>query len=109
MSAVHEPSWHDRAVAAAADAWLSEPRDTVAYQRLVDAVLRRRAWLQPTLDEAPGVDDVPMAATEPRHDDGPELLDELGADRAPVRLGDDLPADPRALVAQLRAGLVRSG
>ena len=65
MSAVHEPSWHDRAVAAAADAWLSEPRDTVAYQRLVDAVLRRRAWLQPTLDEAPGVDDVPMAATEP--------------------------------------------
>jgi len=109
MSAVHEPSWHDRAVAAAADAWLSEPRDTVAYQRLVDAVLRRRAWLQPTLDEAPDVDDVPMAATGPRHDEGSELLDELGADRAPVRLGDDLPADPRALVAQLRAGLVLGG
>lgn len=108
MSAVREPHWHDRAVAAAADARLSEPRDTVAYQRLVDAVLRRRAWLPPTLDEV-DVDDVRSPQRSPAQDDGPELLDDLGVDRPPVRLGEDLLTDPRALVEQLRAGLVRGG
>ena len=41
--------WHDHQVAAAAAAWLHEPRDTEAYRRMVNAVLRRQAFLQPTL------------------------------------------------------------
>lgn len=78
------PGWHDRAVANAADAWLSEPRDVLAYQRLVEAILRRRAWLHPTLGFA--------AANPPGDlvDAGPELLDALGADRPPVPLAEAL-------------------
>jgi len=53
MRGAREPHWRDRTVANAADACLSEPRDTQAYQRLVDAIARRRAWLQPRLDETP--------------------------------------------------------
>lgn len=64
--------WHDHQVAAAAAAWLHEPRDTEAYRRMVNALLRRQAFLQPTL-------------TEPRTED-PEVLDELHAERPPQRL-----------------------
>ena len=32
--------WHDHAVAAAAAAWIHEPRDTEVYRRLVEAALR---------------------------------------------------------------------
>jgi hypothetical protein len=67
-----ELEWHDHAVAAAAAAWLNEPRDTEAYRRLVEATIRRRAFLQPTLDEA--------------GDNGPEILDEMNPDDAPQRL-----------------------
>ncbi len=79
MSGPYTPrdlEWHDHATAAAAAAWMNEPRDTEAYRRLVEAVLRRRAFLQPTLDEA-GVDD-------------PEVLDELGVDQGPQQLGNAL-------------------
>ncbi len=82
--------WHDRAVANAAEAWLHEPRATVAYTRLVDAVLRRRAWLRSALDDTPAA---PMSLRQ-----RPEALDEVGADLSTVRFGDDLPRDPRALV-----------
>ena len=68
--------WHDHQVAAAAAAWLHEPRDTEAYRRMVNAVLRRQAFLQPTL-------------TEPRAED-PEVLDELHAERPPQRLSSAL-------------------
>lgn len=68
------PTWHDRDVARAADAWLNEPRDTTAYTRLVEAILRRRAYLHPTLINEQG--------------DAEELTDHLGDDRAPVALGD---------------------
>ncbi len=68
--------WHDHQVAAAAAAWLHEPRDTEAYRRTVNAVLRRQAFLQPTL-------------TEPRTED-PEVLDELHAERPPQRLSSAL-------------------
>ncbi len=68
--------WHDHQVAAAAAAWLHEPRDTEAYRRMVNAVLRRQAFLQPTL-------------TEPRTED-PEVLDQLHADRPPQRLSSAL-------------------
>ena len=73
-----DPEWHDHTVAAAANAWLNEPRDTEAYRRLIEAVLRRRAFLEPTLDEVP---------EDPCRD---EVLDEIGADRAPQRLRDNL-------------------
>lgn len=86
------PGLPDRAVAAAADAWLSEPRDTVAYQRLVQAVLDRRAWLQPALDEG-------EAGESP---DQPELLDELGADAPPAAVGDLLAGEPAEVLEQLR-------
>jgi len=79
MSGPYTPrdlEWHDHATAAAAAAWMNEPRDTEAYRRLVEAVLRRRAFLQPMLDEA-GVDD-------------PEVLDELGVDQGPQQLGNAL-------------------
>lgn len=84
-----ELEWHDHAVAAAAAAWLHEPRDTEAYRRLVEAVLRRRAFLQPTLDEV--------------GDDGPEVLDEMNADHAPQRLGNALDD----VMATLRRSAVR--
>lgn len=77
-----EPSWHDREVARAADAWLTEPRDTQAYARLVDAVLRRRAFLNPPLLSERG-----------------EVTDDLGADRTPVAIGE--------LVRHLGAQLAR--
>lgn len=38
-----------RRVAEAADAWLTDPRDTQTYQRLVDATLTWRAYTQPML------------------------------------------------------------
>ena len=81
--------WHDHAVAAAAAAWIHEPRDTEVYRRLVEAVLRRRSFLQPTLDEA--------------DDDGPELLDEMSPDQVPQRLGnalDDVMARLRRAASQ---------
>lgn len=62
----------DRQVAAAADAWLAEPSDTVAYQRLVQAVERRRRCRQPALS-TPGQG---------------QVWDDVAAARAPVRLGE---------------------
>jgi hypothetical protein len=53
MRGARKPHWHHRTVTNAADTSLSEPRDTQAYQRLVDAIARRRPWLQPRLDETP--------------------------------------------------------
>jgi hypothetical protein len=93
MSGPYTPrdlEWHDHATAAAAAAWMNEPRDTEAYRRMVEAVLRRRAFLQPRLDEA-GVDD-------------PEVLDELGLDQGPQQLGNALD-DVMALI-RTRSGTV---
>jgi hypothetical protein len=59
-----------RRVADAADAWMRDPRDAQIYGRLVDAVLARRAYLQPVLD---------LSADEP----GPqrsEVLDGLAGE-----------------------------
>lgn len=87
MSTPPDPHWHDRSVANAADAWLSEPRDTQAYQRLVEALLRRRSWLHPYLGDQVTVE----APAPPVADEGPEVLDDLGADSPPVAIGDHLP------------------
>lgn len=38
-----------RHVADAADAWLTDPRDTGVYTRLVEATLRYRRWARPEL------------------------------------------------------------
>jgi hypothetical protein len=98
-------------VAAAADAWLSDPQDVQVYGRLVRAILERRAYLNPTLDEQPyqptivpeaGEDDqadgVPPAQVQPD-----ELLDEF-ADHSPVQpLRAALEGtDPRAVLDRLR-------
>ena len=64
--------WHDHEVATAAAAWLAEPRNVDAYRRMVEAIERRAAWLQPELPA----------------DSTPEVFDELGADRPPERLAD---------------------
>lgn len=64
--------WHDHAVAAAATAWLNEPRDTEAYRRLVEAVIHRRAFLNPPLDPTPETTEA-------------ELLDDLDAVMAAIR------------------------
>lgn len=75
-----QPGWHDRAVANAADAWLNEPRDVNAYQRLVDAIVRRRAWLHPTLGfAAPNDPEAPPPAQD-------ELTDALADISPPVPL-----------------------
>ena len=103
MSGPYTPrdlEWHDHATAAAAAAWMNEPRDTEAYRRLVEAVLRRRAFLQPRLDEA-GVDD-------------PEVLDELGLDQGPHQLSnalDDVMAliRTRSLTVKPESGSVETG
>jgi len=83
----------DHAVAEAADAWLTDPRDHEAYRRLVVAVLTRRANYQPPLD----LDEDPP--------EQPELGDDL-ADRHPVQpiSGVFDPRDPRGALDRLRGG-----
>ena len=78
---------HDHQVAAAADAWLTEPRDTIAYTRLVTAIERRRAYLNPTLS-------TPTQETE--------IFDDLGNEHPPERLGQLLGSDPQVVLARLR-------
>ena len=92
-------------VAAAADAWLTDPQDLGVYGRLVHAIRERRAYLNPTLDEhayEPGATppDEPLPPIEMQPD---EVLDGL-ADQGPVQqLGSTLrDADPRELLARLR-------
>lgn len=87
----------DRAVAQAADAWLSTPTDWRVYSFLVDAVQARRAYVQPHLIEYPpttrGVDD----PTQPD-----EVLDGL-ADQHPVTVvGDLLDGGPEAALDRIR-------
>ena len=66
-----------RRVAEAADAWLSDPRDTQTYGRLVDATLTWRACAQPMLDGTAHVGRrTPML-------DGLDLLDGIGGIGAP--------------------------
>ena len=44
--------WHDHAVAAAAAAWIHEPRDTEVYRRLVEARQERAVFLKGWLNRA---------------------------------------------------------
>jgi len=81
------PGGSDRAVANAADAWLSEPRDLQAYHRLIDAVIRRRAWLHPTLGFAA------INTPDPPEEIGPELLDALADTNPPRPLGQAIAAE----------------
>lgn len=66
-----EEARHDHEVAIAATAWLSDPHNLDIYRRLLNAVERRSAYVQPQLPSA----------------DSPEVLDEVGADRPPEPLG----------------------
>lgn len=96
----HLNSWHDRQVANAADAWLSCPDDTTAYARLVRAVQDRRAAHHPAL---PGMTSELTVDTAPSE---PDILDSVGDDHRPQRLGEVLgpEGDARTALAHLRAG-----
>ena len=91
----------DRRVAAAADAWLADPRDTGIYGRLVAAIEARRAYLNPPLDEDPH--EVESVAAPPATEQEDEVLDELADTGAPIRpIGEVLRGDPAAVLARLR-------
>lgn len=72
-----------RAVAEAADAWLNDPRDTGAYERLVGAVERWREHVRPPL---PGTETITFRDTllagpesDREHRQGPEQTAEVAA------------------------------
>lgn len=91
----------DHRVAAAADAWLADPRDTGVYGRLVAAIEDRRAYLNPALDEDPR--EIEPVAALPAAEQDDEVLDELADTEAPIRpLGEVLRGDPAAVLARLR-------
>ena len=112
----------DRRVADAAEAWLTDPRDTGVYTRLVAAVAERRAVLdavRPPLhavgtddaddaDDADGADYIPVAP-DPGHAEGsqddPDDADDTDEPAVPLRpVGADLLGDPRAVLDRLRRG-----
>lgn len=103
----------DRRVADAAEAWLTDPRDTGIYTRLVAAVAERRAVLdavpRPPLRAVPA-DEPPPASPDDRADaaDAENAEDdEQEPDEPPVPLrpvGADLLGDPRAVLDRLRGG-----
>ena len=91
----------DRRVAAAADAWLTDPRDTGVYGRLVAAIEARRAYLNPPLDEDPR--EVEPVAAPPAVEQDEEVLDELADTVTPIQsVGELLRGDPAAVMARLR-------
>ncbi len=98
-----------RRVAEAADAWLTDPRDTQTYQRLVDATLTWRAHSQPMLEgteragrRSPMTETLPVPTTiedgSPESADEPETQPPDGA-AGPQRLGNLI----EAVTGQLRA------
>lgn len=92
----------NRHVAAAADAWLTDPRDAGVYGRLVAAIEVRRRYLNPELDEPVDVDE----SGPPVGDvDEEEVLDDLVGDHGvPAPVGQDLAGDPVAALDRLRGG-----
>ncbi len=78
-------------VAAAAEAWLNDPRDSAVYGRLVAAVQSRRLHLSPAAEPIEGCAD------------GPEDVDlgDLSGRRAPRPIGASLGEDPVATVRRL--------
>lgn len=106
----------NEAVAAAADAHLTDPLDTAVYERLVSAVLARRAHLAAQrplataggarLRALPGGEQTSPASP----DESDEPHDNETADTAtalPTAL--DLSGDPRAVLARLRGGALTPG
>lgn len=90
----------NHAVAAAAEAWLSDPCDIGVYSRLVTAIVTRRSYLNPPLPVSElDISGPPIGAVTDE-----ELLDALGDDaaRAPVTVGQLLATDVRAAVSRLR-------
>ena len=114
----HQPAL-DARVADAAEAWLNDPRDLSAYERLVAAVEHRRRSLD-AADSAPGGHQHPVVgsqgadaphqsavstdATVPADSADaadPEHVDSWPAVRA---VGADLVGDPIAVLRRLRGG-----
>jgi len=91
----------DRRVAAAADAWLIDPRDVGVYGRLVAAIEARRAYLNPPLGEEPREVEPVVAPPSAEQDD--EVFDELAAgERAVQSIGEALQGNPADVLARLR-------
>lgn len=87
----------DRAVAQAADAWLSAPTDWRVYSFLVEAVQARRAYVQPQLGADGPTSQGTADATQPD-----EILDALADERPVTTVGDLLDGSPEEALARLR-------
>jgi hypothetical protein len=107
------PARLDRRVAEAADAWLTDPRDTGVYARLVAAVTERRAALdapprpvEPEAEVAVVPDPAPDADPDADLDQAVEVVDDDDSEPVvPLRpVGADLLGDPRAVLDRLRRG-----
>jgi len=79
-------------VAAAADAWLTDPRDSSVYVRLVRAIEAYRHHRQPQLPTEESVVDLSGPAVGRLDED--EVLDGLADSRAPKSVGEGLADDP---------------
>jgi len=77
-------------VATAADAWLTDPRDSGVYVRLVRAIEAYRHYRQPELPAAES--EVDLSGPPVGRVDEEELLDGLADCRAPKSLGEGLKA-----------------
>ncbi len=90
-------------VAAAAEAWLNDPRDSAVYGRLIAAMQSRRHHLSPAPDapHIPGV--IPAAEPIEGCADDPEDVDlgDLTGRRAPRPIGASLGEDPVATLRRL--------
>ena len=87
-------------VSAAADAWLTDPRDTQIYVRLVAAIEARHAYLNPQLPAPVEMDETGPPVGELHRD---EVLDDLADQNGPPRaVGEDLAGDPVATLERLR-------
>ncbi len=96
-------------VAAAAEAWLNDPRDSAVYARLVAAVQARRSYLSPGSDRPAALSEVALSevtlgeaepAAGPVDADDPDLGD-LSGRRAPRPIGASLGDDPVAALRRL--------
>ena len=91
----------DARVAAAADAWLADPRDAGVYARLVTAILARRAYLNPPLPSPPMEVEAMHIVPVVEQDD--ELLDELAeGERAVQTIATVLDGEPVEVLTRLR-------
>lgn len=91
----------DRKVAAAADAWLTDPRDVDVYRRLVEAVTLRRRQLERLAASAGR--NAPVGAEPAQGEPEERGIEERDVPAVPA-VGEFLGGDPRAVLDRLRRG-----